>query len=558
MRTSRCESAGLWILGVALCASVAGEAAAQVLPTVPAKKVELVDPEGPVGVDGVEWGKGIAAMGDIDGDGWADFATIAGGGTGGAEGGGDNHVRVVHLRADGTIESFSKFWVGVGGPDSALGGWHYGPRIASLGDLDGDGNTDLAVCSTEGALRVCFLDGDGNLISSHFPGQVMPLTEFLTSFFGASLAAPGDLDGDGIVDLLVGAPGDDTGGTNAGGVWVLLLNTDASVKAALRIAEGVNGFTGDLAPGDCFGSAVSGIGDVNGDGYVDVGVGAVGTPAGGTLRGALWVLFMGPGATVTGQVRITNGEGGFTGTLRDIDHFGASVAGLPDLNGDGRGEVAVGAPGDDGGSSFMIDDYGAVYIFDLGPDGTVQQHSKLSKIDGMGLGTLEVRGYFGTEITAFSIPDGGSCGGLLVSEPDADEWGVDDGAVWAIVMQAGQWNNLGGSLAGQFGVPNLTQAGVQCQGNPLQLMLQTGQGSTLVAMIVGFAQANLPFKGGTLVPFPHLIFTLTTGGGGTLTLTGLWPAGVPSGFTTIFQAWVHDPGAPAGLSASDALMGTAP
>jgi hypothetical protein len=529
--------------------SVAGEAAAQSLPSTVASKVQLVDPEGPyppgVKVDW-EFGKALAAMGDIDHDGWEDFATM----DGGENGGGDGWVRVLHLRADGTIDSFSKFFAGLS--VFSIGG----PRLASLGDLNGDGNADLAACTVDnGGVRILFLDGAGGLASATTLGPLGPLG----LGFGASLAAPGDLDGDGVVDLLVGAPGDYSAGADAGSVWVELLNSDGTLKAAHKITEGQGGFAGLLDAGDQFGSGVGGIGDVNGDGFVDIGVGALGTDAGGSSRGALWVLFMGPGATVIGQVRITSGEGGFTGTLHDGDFLGAAVALLSDLDGDGRGEVAVGAPGDDGNAPGGFDEsYGAVWILDLAPDGTVQHHVKFGKNSGLGLGTLEVEGRFGTELAPYSVPDGGPCGGLLVSQPGADEWAQNAGDVWVLLLHAGAWTDLGGSLAGQYGVPNLTQAGVQCAGNPLQLMLQTSQGSTLVAMFIGFAQANLPFKGGTLVPFPHLFFVLTTGGGGNLTLTGLWPKGVPSGLTTIFQAWVHDPGAPFGLSASDALMGTAP
>ena len=560
MCTSRCESVGLWIVGVAVCAAgLVGEAGAQSLPSTIASKVQIVDPEGPFppGVMvGWEWGKGVASMGDIDRDGWADLATMPGG----FEGGGDGWVRLLHLKANGTIDTFSKFFTGVGGDDPVLQGYGYGPRLAALGDLNGDGNADLAASSIDVPVRILFLDGAGGVVSMIDPGPPLPPVQAAIDWYGASLAAPGDLDADGVVDLVVGAPGDDLGGTDSGSAWVLLMNPDGSLKGPRLITEGEGGFTGLLGAGDQFGSAVGGLGDLNGDGWIDLGVGALGTDAGGALRGALWVLFMGPNAVVLDQVQVTMGEGGFTGTLRNADRFGAAVAGIPDLDGDGRGEVAVGAPGDDGNNPGPIEEnYGAVWILDLESDGTVQQHVKFAQNSGLGLGMLEVGSRFGTEFAPYSVPDGGACGGLLVSEPGADEWAQDAGNLWALLLHAGEWTNLGGSLAGSSGVPNLTQAGVQCQGNPLQLMLQTGQpGGTLVVMFIGFTQANLPFKGGTLVPFPHLFFALTTGGGGNITLTGLWPAGVPSGLTTIFQAWVHDSGAPFGLSASDALMGTAP
>ena len=64
--------------------------------------------------------------------------------------------------------------------------------------------------------------------------------------FGESVAPVGDVDGDGIVDLAVGAPGDDAGGDDRGAVWILMMNSDGSVRTHIRIAEGEGGFNGIL------------------------------------------------------------------------------------------------------------------------------------------------------------------------------------------------------------------------------------------------------------------------------------------------------------------------
>ncbi|MCP3913543.1 MAG: DNRLRE domain-containing protein, partial [Actinomycetia bacterium] len=95
-----------------------------------------------------------------------------------------------------------------------------------------------------------------------------------TDYFGRSTASIGDLDGDGIVDIAVGAPADDDGGTGRGAVYVLFLNADGTVKAEQKISSVTGGLTGPLDDADYFGRSVAGMGDLDGDGTVDIAVGA--------------------------------------------------------------------------------------------------------------------------------------------------------------------------------------------------------------------------------------------------------------------------------------------
>jgi hypothetical protein len=110
--------------------------------------------------------------------------------------------------------------------------------------------------------------------------------------FGSAAAGIGDLDGDGIDDLAVGADQSDTGGTDRGAVWILFLNSDGRVNSQQRIADGAGGFKGDLNDGDQFGSAVAGIGNLDGKELPDLAVGAPLDDDGGTDKGAVWILFM--------------------------------------------------------------------------------------------------------------------------------------------------------------------------------------------------------------------------------------------------------------------------
>ena len=173
-----------------------------------------------------------------------------------------------------------------------------------------------------------FLNTDGTVkshqkISSTEGGFTGTLGD--SDHFGASVASLGDLDLDGIGDLVVGAPGDDDGGA----VWVLFLNTNGTVKSHQKISETEGGFTGTGLSG----IAVSSLGDLDGDGIGDLAVGAGG--------GVVWVLFLNTNGTVKSHQKISETEGGFTGTGLS----GIAVTSLGDLDGDGIGDLAVGAIG---------------------------------------------------------------------------------------------------------------------------------------------------------------------------------------------------------------------
>ena len=107
----------------------------------------------------------------------------------------------------------------------------------------------------------------------------------------------GDLDGDGITDLAVGAYYDD-GGTNCGAMWILFLNANGTTKSYQKISDTAGSFTGTLSDDDRFGSSVASLGDLDGDGVADIAVGARLDDDGGSGRGAVWILFLNTNGTV--------------------------------------------------------------------------------------------------------------------------------------------------------------------------------------------------------------------------------------------------------------------
>ncbi|MCC6488524.1 MAG: FG-GAP repeat protein [Candidatus Hydrogenedentes bacterium] len=376
-------------------------------------------------------GASLASLGDLDADGVPDLAA---GATGDDDGGlNRGAVWVLFMNADGTVKAQQKISNTAGGFTGTLDNTDaFGSALCGLGDLDGDGVGDVAVGASadddggtdRGAVWVLFLNTDGTVkahqkISSSI-GALLPLVN--GDAFGASLAAIGDLDGDAIADLAVGAIGDDNGGALRGALWILFLNGDGTVHATQKISDTQGGFEGYLENTDQFGFSVAPTGDLDADGVADLAVGTPGDDDGGSARGAVYVLFMNADGTVHGFQKVSSLEGGLVGPLRAGDRFGVSLAGLGDLDADGMPELAVGANQDDDGGSGR----GAVWV--LGLEGIVLDG------DGDGLTDVDETTIYGTDPASPDTDSDGLNDGdeVLVQGtdplvPDTDGGGIGDG-----------------------------------------------------------------------------------------------------------------------------------
>ena len=227
-----------------------------------------------------------------------------------------------------------------------------------------------------GAVYILFVNGDGTVKPSHVKIATgsggLPATGMLSDNdrFGVSVANLGDLDGDNVPELAVGAETDTTVAGYAGAVYILFLSSAGTVKSYKKITTYSSGFTGTLAYVDHFGTSTATLGDLDNDGIVDLAVGAAGDNDGGAWRGAVWVLFLNQDGTVKGHQKISDTAGGFLGTLANSDTFGWCLAGLGDLDGDGALDLAVGA-------RYTSASRGALYILFLKNDGTVKGYTKI-------------------------------------------------------------------------------------------------------------------------------------------------------------------------------------
>jgi len=345
--------------------------------------------------------------------------------------------------AVGEVKSHQKISDTEGGFTGILADDRFGTSAVSIGDLDGDGVGDLAVGAffdddggnSRGAVWVLFLNTDGTVkahqkISSTQGGFGEGLSNF--DYFGNSVASLGDLDGDGVQDLAVGARGDHENGTQRGAVWVLFLNTDGTVKAHQKINETQGGFSGVLDNADWFSWSISGIGDLDSDGVVDLVVSAAFDDDGGGDRGAVWILFLNSNGTVKSHQKISSTQGGFTGVLDNADYFGSAVADLGDVDGDGVVDLAAGALYDDDGSG----DRGAVWILFLNSNGTVKSHQKISSTHGGFTGVLESNDRFGHSLTSLGDLDCDGVADIAVGAFRDDDGGSEVGAAWVLFLNS--------------------------------------------------------------------------------------------------------------------------
>jgi len=280
--------------------------------------------------------------------------------------------------------------------DGDIAGDQFGRSVAILGDVDGDLVPDYAISmrggitGIESAGRVTIFSGATDTALWSLDG------ESSLDHFGEEIAAAGDVDNDGVPDLIVGAWNNAAGGSSAGRAYVY---SGASAPALYTI-------TGSM-PGDTLGDSVAGAGDINNDGFDDL---IIGIPTSDT------------GASNTGSVMIISGIDGSTLYTKhgqnENDRLGVCVAGIGDVDADGFDDFAAGAHlFDDGGP--IADNRGQIRVYSGQTGGQIYSLTGEGAGDNFGW-AVNAAG----DVNADGIPD------IVVGAPLNDALGSNTGRVY--------------------------------------------------------------------------------------------------------------------------------
>jgi hypothetical protein len=547
-RPSRSLSiAGTLALTVLLVARAAPEARAQIF------HCDVQDP----GWSG-RLGWSVARIGDVDGDGCEDFAV----GEPFFPWGGIPVSGAIRLESGKTGSQIVPLY----GDAYSQFGWALDGRI----DVDGDGHDDVLF----GAPDEQSVITGGGLFGAYSPYLRAPLFVSYGSSYYESLGSSirslhGDLDGDGIEDFVVGAQLSDTAYVISSKFQKVLFQT-----------------TGQT--GSNFGSSVCSGGDLDNDGIVDF---LVGSPDHVDASGK-----------ASGEVTAYSGKTGLKlwAVLGAADSkFGTSITLPGDLDGDGQGDIVVGAPqhldagginmtgcatvlsgathsvlykvyGDGANDTFGwdvhtvegdIDDDGTVDFIVGAPQllGSYVGYARtISGATGAALFTYHHHTYDPATTTEYGFA---VCGGDFDGDGRTDvaiggsNFNYGDGIVEVWSTAVARWSNYGSGWPGTNGVPAFTARFNPAVGMPLDLDLADSSGASTTGLLVfGLSEASIPTgKGGTLLvtPFEYLPLSIPAGG---LTLSGQVPND-PSlyGFELFLQALELDRGASKGLSFSQGL-----
>jgi hypothetical protein len=389
------------------------------------------------GQAGVCFGTAVASAGDVNGDGYADVIV----GANQYDNGQTDEGRAFVYHGSAVGLSTSVAWSAEGGQENVF----FGNAVASAGDVNGDGYADVIVgadhydnpASNEGRAFVYHGSAAGLSTAAAWTAE----GNQAEARFGYSVASAGDVNSDGFPDVIVGAYAFENGESAEGRAYVYHgsstgLSTTANWTGESNLADA------------CFGYSVASAGDVNGDGYADVIIGAYGATNGQTNEGRAYV-YQGSSTGLSTTANWT-GESNMTGAC-----YGYSVASAGDVNGDGYAEVVIGAYLYDNGQT----NEGRAYVYHGSAAGVVLTAGWNGEGDAAGA-------FYGTSVACAGDVNGDGYDDVIVGAdlydgPDSAEGrafvyhgssaGLQLAAAWTgEANQAGAWYGYSVAAAGDI------------------------------------------------------------------------------------------------------------
>jgi hypothetical protein len=339
-------------------------------------------------VAGARFGYSVASAGDVDGDGYAD-AII---GAPNAPGGGRAYV---FMGGPGGLSTSPAYTL------TGAAGAEFGSSVCTAGDINADGYAEVIVGAPGIASAFVYGGSPSGLVTA--PQRT--LTGAAGSRFGAVVSTAGDVDGTGYSDVIVGAPLFTNGQADEGGAFIYLgRDTGLAVPAATQIERNLAGAR--------FGSSVAGAGDVNGDGYFEVAIGAPNWASGEANEGGGFIYYGSAAGITTGSPTIV--QPNIVGA-----QLGFSCAEGGDVNGDGYADVVFGAPYLTNGET----EEGRVYVA-LGAPVAASGNSSLES------NSLGIR--FGWAVAGGGDVNGDGYSDILAGGPNAAPSLLDQGSLYVM------------------------------------------------------------------------------------------------------------------------------
>ncbi len=311
-----------------------------------------------------------------------------------------------------------------------------GDAVGSAGDVNGDGIADIIIGAKDadvngnnsaGKIYVIF-GKNGDFSSSFNLANLDGSNGFVLNgideddIAGISVSNAGDINNDGVEDLIIGARGGDVNGNSNAGESYVVFGQNSAFNASLNLADldGSNGFVlNGVASGDFSGTSVSSAGDVNGDGIDDLIIGA---NFANSNAGESYVVFgQDSGFNASFNLADLDGSNGFVinGTSSG-DFSGTSVSSAGDINGDGFGDLIVGA------TNANVNDRenaGQAYVI-LGTDAEFNSSFDLSTLNGQNgfvINGANAGNSLGTSVSSAGDFNGDRLEDILISEVGANE-----------------------------------------------------------------------------------------------------------------------------------------